>query len=252
MTQTILPPVQPADPPTDIQLRALAKRYRGARGPAMQAIQLLGGQAESILERLPAPVRNQISVSTYQALELSFQAAARTRGTLPDTGPISSRLATVASGAAGGFGGLPSAIVELPITTTILFRSIQDIAASYGFDPTHEDTRADCLQVFASAGPLAEDDGTDLSFLSMRMGLTGASVQTLLKQIAPRLAAVLGQKLAAQTVPVLGAATGAAINLSFTRYYQEVAHVHFGLRKLAEDTGLDRAKLIEDFRNVAK
>jgi hypothetical protein len=43
----------------------------------------------------------------------------------------------------------------------------------------------------------------------------------------------LGQKLAAQTVPVLGAATGAGTNYTFVTYYTEIAHVHFGLRKQA-------------------
>ena len=44
---------------------------------------------------------------------------------------------------------------------------------------------------------------------------------------------VLGQKLAAQSVPVLGAVAGAATNYAYTSYYQEMAHVHFRLRRLA-------------------
>lgn len=106
----------------------------------------------------------------------------------------------------------------------------------------------DCVQVFAAAGPLSEDDGIDTSFLSMRLGLTGATVQSLLTRVAPRLATVLGQKLAAQTVPVLGAVVGAAINYAFTSYYQDMARIHFGLRKLSDQLGEDRAALIEDFR----
>ena len=188
-----------------------------------------------------------------QALEVSFDAAARTRGgAVPDTSDWLSKAVTLGTGAAGGMGGLPSALAELPVTTTVILRAIQTIAAEYGFDPSDPDTRAECLQVFASAGPLEDDDGTDLSFLTLRLSLTGASMQTVLKQIAPRLASVLGQKLAAQTVPVLGAVTGAAINYSFTSYYQEMAHIQFGLRRLAEETGEDRAALIEDFRKALK
>jgi len=59
---------------------------------------------------------------------------------------------------------------------------------------------------------------------------------------------VLGQKLAAQSVPVLGAAAGAATNYAYTSYYQQMAHVHFGLRRLAIEAGRDHAELIGEFR----
>jgi hypothetical protein len=59
---------------------------------------------------------------------------------------------------------------------------------------------------------------------------------------------VLGQKLAAQTVPVLGAVAGAATNYAYTSYYQEMAHVHFGLRKLAIDADLPLGDLVERLR----
>ena len=66
---------------------------------------------------------------------------------------------------------------------------------------------------------------------------------------APKLAAALGKKLAAQTVPVIGAAAGAAANLAFTRYYQEIAHVSFGLKALARDTGQPEALLTDALRS---
>ena len=50
---------------------------------------------------------------------------------------------------------------------------------------------------------------------------------------------MLGQKLASQTVPILGAAAGAGTNFAFVNYYTEIAHVHFGLRKLARTHGAD-------------
>jgi uncharacterized protein (DUF697 family) len=58
----------------------------------------------------------------------------------------------------------------------------------------------------------------------------------------------LGQKLAAQTVPVLGAVAGAATNYAYTSYYQEMAHVHFGLRRLAIEADIPHAQLIEALR----
>jgi hypothetical protein len=73
--------------------------------------------------------------------------------------------------------------------------------------------------------------------------ITGQSVQSLIAAIAPRLSAAFGQKLAAQAAPVIGAATGAALNWVFTGYYQEMARVHFGIAALSRDTGISRAQL---------
>lgn len=252
MTHSVLPPVRPADPPIDQQIADLARKYRDARGLGLQILGVLGKSASSLLDQLPRSVRDGLDAGTQRALEVSFDAASRSRGPLPDAGTWLTRAITIGTGAAGGFGGTPTALAELPVTTTVILRAIQGIAAEHGFDPAHEDTRLDCLQVLAAAGPLSEDDQTDIAFLTMRLSVTGATLQGLIKQIAPRLAVVLGQKLAAQTVPVLGAVTGAAINYSFTSYYQEVAHVQFALRKLAEDTGTDRAQLIEQFRVALK
>jgi hypothetical protein len=248
MNQSILPPARPAEPSLGVQIAELASRYRNARGVGLKVLGALGAQADGLLDRLPESARDGLDSATLKALEFSFEAAAKTRGTVPDGGQWMTRALTMGTGAAGGFGGLPSALAELPITTTVILRAIQGIADDHGFDPSHPDTRGECLQVFASAGPLAEDDSTDLSFLTLRASVTGATMHTLIKQISPKLALVLGQKLAAQMVPVLGAVTGAAINYSFTSYYQEMAHVSFGLRKLAEETGSDRAALIEAFR----
>ena len=94
------------------------------------------------------------------------------------------------------------------------------------------------IRTFAAAGPLdASDDDTDLSFLTMRLTVTGSTMQGLIAKVAPRLAVPLGQKVAAQMVPIIGAAAGAAINYTFTAYYQDMARVQFGLLRLSEATG---------------
>ncbi|MDA8747594.1 EcsC family protein [Litoreibacter sp.] len=252
MTQTILPPIVAATPSKEDQLAALAARYKGAQGIGMQIVGLLGSQAEGLLDKLPKPARDGLDTATLKALELSFSAAHASRGKVPDTGQWLTRLVTTTAGAAGGFGGISTALAELPVTTTVMQRAIQGIAADYGFVPADDDTRADCLRVFAAAGPMAEDDGIDLSFLTLRTTVTGATMQTLLTAIAPKLAVTMGKKLALQTVPILGAVTGAAINYAFTSYYQDIAHVQFGLRKLAEDTGHDRATLIAEFEQTVR
>lgn len=231
-------PVEP-----EAELDRLAARYRAAGGAGIKLLNLLGGQAEGLLDRLPAPVRSGLDGATEQALKLAVQAAGRSRDAVPDQKAWVNTAAATAMGAAGGFGGLPSALVELPATTTLLLRAIQGVAAEHGFDPMAENVRFDCIRVFAAAGPLAADDGADLAFVSLRLTLSGGAMQKLIAAVAPRLATVLGQKLAAQTLPVLGAVAGATINYVFTNYYQQIAQVHFGLRRLAIEADLPQEEL---------
>ncbi|MEO1949441.1 EcsC family protein [Thioclava sp.] len=244
MMADILPPV--SDPAILGQLDTLAKRHRAAGGVVMQLIGYVGGSAEGLLGKLPSPVRNGLDGATERALSGAMTAAERSRGIVSDRPDWMNRTLTTAMGAAGGVGGLGSSLAELPFTVTMLLRAIQGIAAEHGFDPASEEVRLECLRVFASAGPLEDDDGMDLSFLAARATITGPSLKSLIAKVAPRLSVVLGQKLAAQAAPVLGAVAGAAVNYAFTSYYQEIARVHFGLKRLARDTGTDEGVLREE------
>ncbi|GGG73012.1 hypothetical protein GCM10011415_21510 [Salipiger pallidus] len=235
---------------TSTEIAALAKRYRAAGGIGIQILNVIGGQAENLLERLPEKVKDRLEAATSTALELAMNAASGSRGVVPDQkGWLNTALAT-AMGAAGGAGGLPTALAELPVTTTVLLRAIQGVAADHGFDPNDPEIRRECIAVFAAAGPLASDDGSDMGFLSARVTLTGASVHGLIAKVSPRLATVMGQKLAAQTVPLLGAAAGAATNYAYTSYYQQMAQVQFGLLKLSQETGRDRESLVAELRDA--
>ncbi|MEP2639586.1 EcsC family protein [Roseobacter sp.] len=233
----------------DAALDQLVQRYRRAGSGAIDLLNLIGGRAEGLLDRLPAPARNGLQEATRRALEHAMKAAHSSRGVVPDQKGWLNTVVGTAMGAAGGVGGLPTALAELPVTTTLLLRIIQGVAAEHGFDPACQNVQFDCLEVFAAAGPLAHDDGVDLGFLSARVTLTGAALQTIIARVAPRLATVLGQKLATQTVPVLGAVAGAATNYTYINYYQEMAHVHFGLRKLAIEADVPVGDLIEQMRH---
>lgn len=227
------------------ELKALANRYKAASGPGLKLLNMAGGQAENLLDRLPAPVRDGLGSATEQALILAMQAAAKSRRSVPDQPPAVNRAVSAAMGAAGGLGGLPGALVELPATTAFLLRTIQGTAAGHGFDPDAESVTFDCIRVFASAGPLAHDDGADMGFLSLRLSLSGGAMQKLIAQVAPKLSVVLGQKLAAQAVPVIGALAGASTNYVFSGYYQQMAHVHFGLRRLAVEADIAHEELVK-------
>lgn len=230
------------------RLDALAARYARAGGLGLQVLNLVGGQAENLLDRLPEPVRSRLDGATERALRIAFDAATASRTRVPDQGQWLDRAMTTAMGAAGGFGGLPSALAELPVTTTLLLRTIQGVAAEHGFDPRDEDVAFECLSVFAAAGPLEHDDGANMAFLTARVTLSGATVHGLISKVAPRLATAMGQKLAAQTVPIIGAAAGAATNYAYTSYYQEMAQVHFGLKTLSRDHTLPQDVVLGAFR----
>ena len=230
----------------------MAARHKRAGNAGIQLLNVIGGQAEGLLDRLPAPVQRELGERVDKALRLAMDAAHRSREVVGESPGWMSRALTTAMGAAGGMGGLPTALAELPVTVTVLLRAIQDVAVEHGFDPDETGVQYDCIQVFAAAGPLDHDDGSDLAFLTTRMAVTGTALQSLIAKIAPRLATVLGQKLAAQTVPILGAAAGAATNYTYTSYYQQMAHVHFGLRRLAIEADKDHAALVEDFRALVE
>ncbi len=239
----------PAEIDLEARLDALARRYRAAGGLGMNVLNLIGGSAESLIDRLPRPVRRNLEEATVKALEQAMRAAHSSRSYLPDQKGWLNQVASSAMGAVGGAGGLPTALAELPVTTTLLLRVIQGVAVEEGFDPAAENVQFDCVQVFAAAGPLSEDDGADLGFLTARLTLTGRAMQAIIARVAPRLALVMGQKLAAQAVPVLGAVAGAATNYAYTSYYQEMARVHFGLRRLAIEADLPQEELVRRLRS---
>ncbi|MFK7745523.1 MAG: EcsC family protein [Roseobacter sp.] len=242
------------DEPVDVDARldALARRYKRAGGLGIEVLNLIGGRAEGLLDQLPNAVRGGLEQATTRALEQAMKAAHESRAIVPDQKGWLNSVAGAAMGAVGGMGGLPTALAELPVTTTLLLRVIQGVAVENGFDASAQNVQFDCIQVFASAGPLEADDGADLGFISARVTITGAAVHGVIAKVAPRLATVLGQKLAAQTVPVLGAVAGAATNYAYTSYYSEMAHVHFGLRKLSVDADVPLDVLVDALRQRVK
>lgn len=232
MTETL--PV-PLTPDLGAEIDALARRYSRANGPVMRLVNGLGTKLESQLSVVPEKYRGQIEGAVAQALAAAYGLAGRA----PDMGERGPVMAVMASGAAGGAGGLATSIAELPVTVTLMLNAIRAEARAAGFDPDDDGVRAECLRVFGAGSPLASDDGVNTSFITARLTVTGQAVQNLITTIAPKLAAVLGQKVAAQAVPVLGAVSGAALNAAFLAYYREIARIRFALLRLAEVHGAE-------------
>lgn len=236
-------------PEVETELEALARRYAKADGLGLQVLNFIGDQAEAQVARLPGGVRDALEDATLRALKGAMRAAHASRDVGGSAVPWLDKLAATASGAAGGMGGVPSSLVELPVTTTLLLRAIQNVAVEHGFDPKDPAVEADCLLVLAAKGPLAgDDDSVDLGFLTARAAISGTAVNAVLARVVPRLATALGQKLAAQAVPVLGAMAGAATNYAYVSYYQELAQVMFRLRRLSQDRALPHDVLVADLR----
>lgn len=217
----------------DIDL--LARRMNKAMGPAMKVLTYLGGGIENRLERLPDRVKDAIETGAGAMLKQAYHTARAVGGlsAVPRTGHWAHKVAAIGSGAAGGVGGLSTAVLEMPATVALIFGAMQKIAAENGFDPVSEDTRLTCLEIFGAGGPGPRDDGVNSTFLGTRIGLNGSTLNAVISRIAPRFAAAVSQKLAAQIVPVLGAVAGAGVNYAFMDYYQEMARIRFGLKRLA-------------------
>jgi hypothetical protein len=226
------------EPPADA-VAILARRYQRAESGGMALLNRLGGRLEDQLAALPAPMLRQIETLTRRFLIGAYGAAT----VAPGLGRIGARgqiaLAS-AAGAAGGAGGIATAIAELPVTLTLILGAVQDVAAKAGFDPRAEPTRRECLRVFGAGGPLSRDDGVDTAFIAARLTLTGPAIGSVLAAVVPRLATSMGQKLLAQSVPVIGAVAGAGLNAAYLHYYREMAAVRFGLIALAASHDPDR------------
>jgi hypothetical protein len=216
---------------------ALAARHRQAGGVIMTAVNAAGSRIENRMETLPDGVKDRLERAAAAALERSYRLAGETLDEGPTIGDRGHLALATLTGVFGGLGGFGTALAELPLTVTVIFRGLQKIAEGYGYDPKDAATRLECLQVFGAGGPLKRDDGVNTSFLGARVTITGAALNRVISAVAPRFASVLGEKLAAQAVPLLGSVAGAGINYAFVSYYQEMAHVRFGLKRLAEVHG---------------
>lgn len=238
-----------AAPDRKAEIATLAARYRRANGPVMALVNRLGGSLEGRLSALPDGWRAQIDAAVERALSTAFGLAAQ-GDRVPDMGRNGPMAAAMISGAAGGAGGIATSLAELPVTVTVILHAIRREARAAGYDPDDPVIRAECLRVFGAGSPLASDDGVNTSFLSARLTVTGPAIAQVIRSVAPRLSVALGQKLATQAVPVLGALAGAGLNAAFLSYYREMAAIRFALLRLAEQHGAE--EVLTAFARVAE
>lgn len=217
-----------------------------------------GRPIEQMMQALPAKAADSVHKAVRSTMTRLLQVALKTmdRDAGRKARPRAHKLAGGISGALGGAFGLSALVVELPLSTTIMLRSIAAIARSEGEDLTSVESRLACLEVFALGGPAAGDDAADTGYYAVRASLAkalseaaqyiarrgladkGAPVLTrFIAQIAARFGALVSEKAAAQAVPIIGAAGGAAVNLLFLTHFQETARGHFIVRRLERTYG---------------
>ena len=246
------------------ELRAAKERLEHP-GLAITIASAVGTPVELVLKKLPGPVARRIDSATQAALRAALKAALATlkrdakKGAPSD---LAHKLATAASGAAGGFFGLSALAIELPVSTTIMLRSIADIARSEGEDLADPEAALACLEVFALGGRSTSDNEADSAYFLIRAELArevarateyllkkgfaqkGApALVKLVSRIAARFAVPVSQKAAAQAVPILGAAGGALLNTLFMAHFQNMARGHFVVRRLERKHGIDEVRV---------
>ncbi len=248
--------------------RAIAELKRSSL--AMRLAALIGRQMGNIRLTLPPSVAEAVNRSAESAIRSAMGLALRSLSNAPirDRRRLHKSVATLA-GAAGGAFGLAGLPVELPFTTTVMLRAIADIAQGEGEDLANPDVALACLEVFALGGDAYAGDmlnrgsGLEFGYFSVRLLLARSISQSaryfldrglaeqaapllvrLISQISARFGIVVSQKIAAQSVPLIGAASGAAINYAFVEHFQTLARGHFTVRRLERSygSGLVRAE----------
>ncbi|MDX5626991.1 MULTISPECIES: EcsC family protein [unclassified Brenneria] len=244
---------------------------------AIQLANLVGGPIEWSLSKLPNLVKNKVQSVVHSALHKSVDAALYTMNDDPKraSSPKTHKLAAATSGAVSGFFGAAGLLIELPISTTIMMRSVADIARGEGFSLADLSVKAACVEVFALGGRASNDDAAESAYYASRAVLAditkhasrelidiaskkgaekasakittsqaGKTLARVIDAVATRLGITITEKMAAQIVPVIGAASGAAINTLFINHYQNMAKGHFIVKRLEQKYGEDEIKAV--------
>ncbi|PKM25930.1 MAG: peptidase [Gammaproteobacteria bacterium HGW-Gammaproteobacteria-13] len=247
-------------PEEDRKELQVAKNLLENPGLAAKVTNLIGMPIEKGLGLLPDNWNKNIGEVTQTALLKASDIAIFTMKDIPGeaSSNIWHKLGVAISGGVGGFFGIAALAAELPISTSIMLRSIADIARSQGESITAIDTKMACLEVFALGGNSESDDGTESGYYAVRAALarsvaeaseflvsktlTDEGAPILIKfiaKIAERFGIQVTEKAAAQAIPAIGAAGGAIINTIFMDHFQDMARGHFLVRRLERKHGKD-------------
>ncbi len=249
------------------EIAELADAVKALEGEtfAMRLMRLFGGQMRAIGRTLPDSARKAVALATDTALKAALRVALRSLDATPNGKPRNRwhQAAAAATGAVGGAFGIAATALELPVSTTILLRSIAEIARENGEDMASPETALACLNVLAFGGERAGGAGdarrsvyyatrdqlagglADVNFMLLKQGLAAEFSPMLvpyLSRLAARFGVVVTEKLAAQAIPVVGAVGGAAVNAAFAKHFQAMARGHFLVRRLERLHGAETVR----------
>ena len=248
---------------SDLYDLRIAKSKLEKRGLMVQFSDLVGRPTQAVLKRLPKRWNAMIGRATQAALFKGLEFVILTMG---DTQPKASsdrlhKVLVTTSGMIGGAAGLTSSLIELPVSTCLVLRSIADIARSEGHDIAQLEVKLSCLEVLALSGKSANDEVPGEGYWAVR-GFLGKSVSEaaayiaekglaeegapplakLIAKIAARFSTVVTEEMAAKAVPVVGAVAGGTINLLFMQHFQAMATGHFIVKRLEAKYGSERVE----------
>lgn len=236
---------------------------------AIRLANYVGMPLERLLNRLPEPWTKAVHRAASTAIERALEVAVNSLGPANGRAPTDffHKLVCGVSGGVGGFFGVAALPVELPISTGIMLRSIAEIARSQGEDIGLAEARMACLEVFAFGGLSSRDDAAEAGYYAVRAALAtaireaaeyiaerglagggGPVLARLVGQIASRFGVAVSEKAAAEAVPIIGAAGGAAINVVFIEHFQNMARAHFTIRRLERAYGAEIVR--EEFHRL--
>ncbi|MEK7685173.1 MAG: EcsC family protein [Verrucomicrobiota bacterium] len=246
---------------------AYAKSLLENPGLAARLANLMGSPIEKGFKLLPKGWVATVQKASHAALSKALHVAVLTidRKSRPRAANLMHKILAGASGGIGGAFGLAALPLELPISTTIMLRSIADIARSEGHELDSWDTRISCLEVFALGGRSPQDDAAENAYWIIRATLAKAvseaaaylaqrgvveegapAIMRLIALIASRFGVVVSEQVAAKAVPVVGAAAGSVINVLFIDHFQNMARGHFIVKRLEARYGTPTVRNIYD------
>lgn len=244
--------------PEDLKSLRYAKSLLENPSLAARVTSAIGGPLERGFKLLPKTVSDEINHATTKALNTALKVAIATLGEEKSgaAANLFHKALAVASGAGGGAFGIAALPIELPVSITIMLRSIADIARSEGEQIRSVESRLACIEVFALGGRAKEDDGSNTGYFTVRAALakslaeaasfiaergiaqeSAPAIVRFISQISTRFGVTVSEKLAAQAVPLLGAVGGGLINLLFIDHFQDMARGHFTVRRLERAYG---------------
>lgn len=241
----------------DLEDLTRAKRLLESGSLAARVADSLGKPVEHLLGALPAGLAGVVSTATNKALQRGLDVAIKSLGTARvRRSDVLHRVAVGATGAIGGAFGLATLALELPASTTIMLRSIAEIARTEGEVLTSAEARLACLEVFALGGASRTREAAESGYFALRAvmatalkeaaehvaqhGLARRGAPALLRFVAivaERFGLVVSEKILAEAIPVIGAVGGATINVLFLGYFQDLARGHFIVRRLERTYG---------------